>query len=824
MKKRTKFRLIYSSLSALLAALAVYFIVDYVYIHAPASDENIWTFDAAKGRVKIRSITPGGVSDRAGLNPGDLILAIDGREVHDLKEAQRVLNRHSAGDTLRYTILRGDVRLEKEIRLAYNRTVTNITVLRAVIGFLFLLVGWIVVYKKPLSRIPRLFYYFSLTFFIMLTFAFGAGYGNLRYVLGVIAFLGILLWGPATLHFFLNFPLRAPILNRHPRLIWLIYLPSAAVMAYLTLVDKTKNYLLAVMLALYFAASLALLIASRAKIKNPHERKSITIITWGLILGLIPLVLLALASNLVLNLFDVATIYAVFLAMALVPIAFGYSVMRYGLMDVEIIIRKSLIYSLITGFLIGLYFVIVVWLGGWLAGKIGLAGQWSNLIFLGIVAVAFQPVRNSIQQMVDRRFYRERYRYQKTLLRLSQQLLGLTQTKEILQRVARTLVDAMHVESVAVHLYDQSTDRYPLRHSEGYVSDRNLSWKKEPNGLVSLLLSEKRPFLFYRIEEDEPYQNLPISDKVKLEKNRIVLSVPLFYKDKLIGMMNLGPKKSGQIYNQEDVDLLQTVAGNVAIALINAHLYQEDLRKQRLENEVLMARQIQRRLLPKQDPRLPGFEITGYTRPATLVGGDYFDYIPVSPTRLFVLVGDVAGKGMPAAIYMSKVQGMIHVAAGMYSRPQKLLVDVNRHVYEGIERRYFITMLAALVDGRQRKIILGRAGHMPVLVRRDGKMEFISSRGIGLGLEPGKIFEKNLEEVEVKLRPGDFCLFYSDGLVETRNEAGQFYGEERLAKLFREGDFSSVEEMKKRLLENVLTFQGKQKQTDDITFVIVLAK
>ena len=821
MKKRTKYRIFYSALSILLALFSLYLVIDYLYIHISPTDENIWSYDRQLHRVTIHSIVPGGASDRAGLKPGDVILAIDGKEIRSIRDATEALQRHKPGDVAIYRIQRDGQILEVPVHLEPYKNYPFL--LRTFIGLLFLIVGWTVVVKKPLMRTPRLFYYFSLTFFLVLAFSMDVPGSPTMIVSRILRIIGLLLWAPAILHFFLNFPVRASILNKHPRFIWLIYIPSFLVVGYVFFIGKNMDILISGMLTLYIALSFFLLVTNRRKIANPHERKSLTIITWGMAFGLVPLGITALFTQWMLDTFGATVLYVVFGLMALVPIAFGYSIMRYGLMDVEIIVRKSLIYSLVTGFLVILYFAIVVWLGGWLARSVGLTGQWPNFLFLAAVALAIQPVRRQIQKIVDRHFYRERYSYQKTLLSLSQELPGLTQMKDILKRVADTLVNAMHVESVFVHLYDQKSNSYPLRYSEGRVSAPSLTWKEQRDGLIELLSREKQALLFYRIEEDERYNNLPIEDKIKLEKNQIVLSVPLLYQNRLIGLINLGPKKSGQVYSQDDLDLLQTVAGNAAIALINAHLHQEDLLKQRLENEILMARHIQQSLLPKSDPVLPGFEIVGYSQPATLVGGDYFDYIPVSPNRLFVLVGDVAGKGMPAALYMSKVQGMVHVAAGIYNRPKKLLVDINRHIYERLDRRYFITMLAALLDGRQRKMIISRAGHMPVLIQRDGKIEQVLSRGIGLGLEKGEIFERELEETEFKLRPGDLCLFYSDGLVETQNAHGEFYGEERLIQFLENRNSEPAASLKEALLQDLKAFQQGQKQQDDITFVIIRA-
>ena len=295
----------------------------------------------------------------------------------------------------------------------------------------------------------------------------------------------------------------------------------------------------------------------------------------------------------------------------------------------------------------------------------------------------------------------------------------------------------------------------------------------------------------------------------------------MFYQDALIGLIGLGPKASDQVFNQEDLDLLQTVAGNAAIALVNARLHQEDLRKQAFENELVMARSILEGLLPKDDPNIPGLEITGISIPSSLVGGDYFDYIPLSKNRLLLLVGDVSGKGMPAAIYMSKVQGMIQMAAGNYNNPKKILSDVNRRIYGSLDSKSFITMILASVDARTRKITFCRAGHTPALIKKNNTVNWLTGNGIGIGLEEGTIFDQTIEEQQLKLNRGDYFIIFSDGLTEAMNPDQELYGEERLEKIVEKGMFGSGAELKDLILDDLKEFQADSQQFDDITIVIV---
>ncbi|MEE9170864.1 MAG: SpoIIE family protein phosphatase, partial [bacterium] len=762
-----------------------------------------------------------GVAGRAGVRQDDILIAIDDKSFELSAEVRQYLDEHRPGEQVRYKFHRGNEAFEAT--LTFEQKNRLLPILSTSIGLLFLFVGFVVVYKKPWARIPRLYYFFSLTFFIILALGHRSQTQPFSSVISYLVVAGYFLWGPSILHFFMVFPAQISLLHKRPKIVYLFYLPSILGLYYAFIINPKLRLLGSIIIGLYFASSFYLLGKSRRKITTPHEQRSMRVIKYGMYFGLTPLAILAFLPDLVINLFGITAVGVVFGLMGLLPISFGYAIMRYGLMDVEIIIKKSLIYSLLTSSLVLLYLLIVMGLGGYLADKFGLGGQTGNILFLIIVALAFQPVRNGIQNFVDRRFYRRRYEYQKTLLKLSQELPGLINISDILNRVTDTISRAMYVSNVMIHLYDQKAERYILRSQSRGKKTPQISWKDEPNGLVDLIKTEKSCCLFYKIEEDERYNNLPVSDKLKIEKSGAVLTIPMFYQDALFGIIGLGPKRSGQVYNQEDMDLLQTVAGNAAVALVNARLHQEDLRKQRFESELVMARRIQEGLLPKQDPNLPGLEITGISKPASIVGGDYFDFIPMSDDQILLLVGDVSGKGMPAAIYMSKVQGMVQMAAGVHNSPKNILMNVNRRIYRGLDRKSFITMIAALVDGKQREISFSRAGHMPILVKRKNKIEFITSKGIGLGLEAGDIFDREIEEFRINLEKGDFCVLFSDGVTEAQNQQKEAYGECRLQSILENGNAATAVELKDLLLKDIQEFQSGAEQVDDVTFVIVRA-
>ncbi len=250
-------------------------------------------------------------------------------------------------------------------------------------------------------------------------------------------------------------------------------------------------------------------------------------------------------------------------------------------------------------------------------------------------------------------------------------------------------------------------------------------------------------------------------------------------------------------------------------------LYEELAEQERMKHELDIARRIQEGLLPKKTPAVKGLDIAGISIPAMLVGGDYFDYIQLGPKKLLVVVADVSGKGMSAALYMSKIQGMVQLAAHMYKTPKEMLIHINRCLFEGIERKAFITMILAVFDLQKKEVRICRAGHNKALIGVNGKLQYLNAHGIGLGLERGKIFEKELEEIRKPLTNDGIFVFYSDGLTEAMDEQRNQFGEETVNKFIQSRRGLRAAELQHAIISSVEKFRGGAEPHDDLTLVVV---
>jgi serine phosphatase RsbU (regulator of sigma subunit) len=250
--------------------------------------------------------------------------------------------------------------------------------------------------------------------------------------------------------------------------------------------------------------------------------------------------------------------------------------------------------------------------------------------------------------------------------------------------------------------------------------------------------------------------------------------------------------------------------------------------KKRLEEELRIARAIQMSLLPRGQLSIPGLSITALCVPAREVGGDYYDLLPLDDGRLGVLIADVSGKGTSAALYMAELKGLMLSLCRIYTSPRRLLIEANRIIANNLDSRSFITMTYAVIDLRAGTMTYARAGHTPLIRRRDDggtpTVAVLAPDGLVVGLQMqdgAALFERLLKEETLLLRQGDLFMFYTDGITEAMNAASDCFGEGRLGEILVEhGDLPS-EELRERILREIDAFVAGAPQHDDMTMILV---
>ena len=260
---------------------------------------------------------------------------------------------------------------------------------------------------------------------------------------------------------------------------------------------------------------------------------------------------------------------------------------------------------------------------------------------------------------------------------------------------------------------------------------------------------------------------------------------------------------------------------------------QQKAEKERMEQELRIARRIQMSLLPQGPLRLEGLSVTAHCEPAREVGGDYYDYLPLGDKRVGIIIADVAGKGTSAALYMAELKGLMLSLSQLYTSPRELLLAANRIIAQHLDARSFITMTYAVVDMCARTLTYARAGHCPLLYlpgagtldsgfgTRKVQVQVPDGLVLGLKIDNGERFESLLEEVTLRLGVGDVVLLFTDGVTEAMNAEGEPFGEERVAALLGEHGDLPFEELRERILREIRAFVGDTGLQDDLTLVLM---
>jgi phosphoserine phosphatase RsbU/P len=778
-----------------------------------------------ESRLLITDIVSGGVTEQAGVIDGDVLIKIDDQEFKLDLDAQAIINK-KVGSYATYTLERNGAQFDRRVFILKSIDLAYLS--QFLLGFGFLLVGYVVVMVKPQGSLQRMFGRFSIL--SMLFFGLSAlnqgMAANPRWqiIMFNVFFIVASIFAPIFVRFFLFFPVKRKG-YKNKFLSILLYVISVSLLASLFVlarVNELRQYAIIVYFSRYgfFLAGFIIFVWSYYGFVSKERRSQLRPILIGVAIGILMFAyVLVVQARYRFIAFINPTILLPVLLLAVVPVAFGYAIFRHRLMDMDVVIRRSLIYGTVTASLAAIYLASVYGIGT-LANY--LFGQQDNqlLIVLSLIVVAFifDPVKQKLQNGIDRIFFHERYDYQRALLEFTQELPRLMEMQHILNSIVSRLSSTMHIEKLSVFICGEKEGCLAAAHN---IDQDDCSFSGGEQTLMALLQQTHKPVDLHLLGDEYDVTELRDTEKQKLIHAGVVLSVPMFLQDRLVGFINVGPKMSGKVYSQEDINLLATVAGQAAIAIENSRLHKSEIEQHHIKEELDLARKIQQGLFPKMNPVFPGLDIVGMSAPASSVGGDYYDFIQLGPQKILAVVADVSGKGMSAALYMSKIQGMVQLAAHMYGTPKEMLININRRIFEGISRKSFITMILALFDLKKKEVRICRAGHNKALMGINGKIQSLEGGGMGLGLERGPLFENTIEEVRVPIKPDSLFLFYTDGITEAMNEQKQQLGEDAVLNILKTKRNLSAKKIQQAILTTVEEFRGTADQHDDITMVLV---
>ena len=796
----------------------------------------------------------------AGVAKGVTITGFNGAPYSGIGQWAEILVTAHPGDTLDVEFDRPDgshgmatINLTQRQRPHPGIAVSAILTRDVVFAFLplaCLFIGYWVVLAKPLDKNAWLLLVL-LAFADVLTMNVGQATGAGLLLRGLWYETLQLLGAPALLLFGVYFPERSRIDQNIPWLKWLIVGPILAYCAFLypyliklyflggvsPIWAKTSDLAGRITNPLDLACIILYLVLTLDKLRSASTadaRRRLRVLTVGMAVGVGSLLLVFILlphfgfkRDTPLG-FWVETTGAVLFMVA--PLTLAYVVLVQRAMDVRMILRSGTRYLLAKAFLFVLQFVLIA-IATWRLLLPALHKQQPQasdlagiLVFFVLVVALRMGVRKRVQAWLDRKFFREAYNAEVVLNELSDEVRRFTETEPLLETVARRVADTLHINQVAMLL--RRGEFFQLQQSIGVSAAGTLSLPLQASA-VRYLTSTNEPARLYREDPDAWYLMAGTAERAVLDVVNAELLLPLPGRNRLMGVMALGPKRSEAAYTHADLHLLQTVATQTGLAIEVAELARslaaEAAQRERVNREIEIAREVQERLFPQFMPNLQGATVAGHCRPALGVGGDYYDVFELSDGRTGLAIGDVSGKGIAAALLMASLRASLRGVTLDNPRDfAKLMDKVNRLVYEASASNRYATFFFAAYDPKTRRLDCVNAGHNPPIVLRrglDGKTEVLRLEADGPVV--GLLEYAPYTEQTLLLMPGDLVLLYTDGISEAMTHDDEEWGEERMIAAAECCKDESAKEILRRLFVEVDTFTAGAPQHDDMTVLVL---
>jgi sigma-B regulation protein RsbU (phosphoserine phosphatase) len=398
-----------------------------------------------------------------------------------------------------------------------------------------------------------------------------------------------------------------------------------------------------------------------------------------------------------------------------------------------------------------------------------------------------------------------------TLLEVEKSLSSTLNLNELLELILDSLLKVVKFDAVAIFLIDESKQEIEHIKARGFdpLLEPDLQLKIG-EGVAGWAAKTKESLIVPNVKEDSRY----IEARVETKSGMVV---PIVSQDRVIGVFSL---ESDQLnsYDHDDLELLEAFASLAAISIERARQHEEILEKRRLEEELSIAKRIQQSFLPQKKPQLPGFDISGINVPSEEVGGDYYDFIPIIENQIGIVIADVSGKGIPAALIMASVRaGLIAEIRNNYAI-RSIMGKVNNLLFESTASDTYVTAVYGVLDPKNRIFTFSNAGHnAPILRRADGEMKYLTEGGMALGM-----FENSkYEERPLGISPGEIIVFYTDGVTEARNESQEEFGTRRLKQVISDSHELSAGQIQENIHNAVKEFTGISHQEDDLTMIVV---
>jgi sigma-B regulation protein RsbU (phosphoserine phosphatase) len=331
-------------------------------------------------------------------------------------------------------------------------------------------------------------------------------------------------------------------------------------------------------------------------------------------------------------------------------------------------------------------------------------------------------------------------------------------------------------------------------------------------GLIGQVALTSEPIISSDVRKNPNYINAR-------SQTRSEMVAPIISNTEVIGVFDLESDEFNA-YSEDDLQVLMLLASQVAIIIEKVMLHEHLIEKKRLEGQLEVARQVQLELLPAKDPQLEGYDISAYNFPTEEVSGDYYDWVRIYDDQIGLVIADVSGKGVPAALLMAFLRASLRAATHIGYSPHISMAKVNFLLWESIERNQFVTAFYGILDVTNKTLTYTNAGHNPpILLKQNGDVSFMNRGSVPLGM----FRDTRYHDYYLTTEPGDLLVLYTDGVTEAQNEKEEEYGRDRLAQAVRSNHQLGARELIAALHTEVLEWTGGRGATDDVTFFVIKA-
>nr|WP_252263598.1 GAF domain-containing SpoIIE family protein phosphatase [Paracidobacterium acidisoli] len=394
---------------------------------------------------------------------------------------------------------------------------------------------------------------------------------------------------------------------------------------------------------------------------------------------------------------------------------------------------------------------------------------------------------------------------------ISRELTSILDLDELLERIGQLLRRIIDYQMFSVWLVNERDRLLEARFATRFGERLDITVKLPVDeGLCGIAIAERRVVNIPDVRKDPRYHMMN-------PETRSEMAVPLIHKGAVIGVLDIEHTRTSY-FNEDHERAVTTLAAQVAIAIENARLYQRvTQQEQRLERDLSMAREVQLRLLPPAKPQHRRAEFSARFVPARTIGGDLYDFLQYDENRSAIALGDVSGKAAPAALYAALVSGIMRSVSNQHLSPSEMLRTLNDALQERRLDSQYVAMLFAVWNDENLTLQIANAGAVQPLFCRSGEVETIKAEGFPLGMFPNAEYE----EFSLATQPGDSLIFFSDGIPDAQNSAGEMYGNERLIACVRKNHQKSASKIAEAIIGEVAKFQGKRERFDDETVVVL---